>query len=592
MIIRKAFTASLALTGAMLAARIAAADVALPVPQIQQLEDEWCWAASTQAVLQYHQQMSISQCQIATWMEVTNGWSEVPAGKTAGDPNYCCDYPLNCDFTEPAPGVSGILGNFDIPGRFFGSGTPNNPPVTFAQVATELDRGNPVVYWLAYNGGGGHVEVIAGYSSRGGVLTLELMNPADGAYHQLTYAAATGGTGYSYYWDNAHFTQSINQNAGTSALDYRQAGGARCIYEFQPGSTDFWVDYTCSSSWSWADEGHPSGVTLAGEPQALTYQSSTGTQILSSFAVGEDNNLWNLYWGGSSWSWLNVGHPAGVTLSTFTSAVAYEEATNAPGNNIYDSPRIDVLALGAVGSSEQLYRASWNGSSWSWAAQGGTPAVCSTPSVITYRQNTTNTQHVYAFYMGCDGHMHLYYTTDSVNWTTGDLGAAPGPTVGSPSAIAFHEGFGIGIYSFILGSNGHLYVMYWNDAYGGGWHWADQGTPAGVTLTPGTYNNNVVSATTFREAGLQQHYIFAHGTNGHLYDNRWNGTAWSWEDRGMPASPVGGGIQALSYMEPGTTSVTHRIKTFVNGTDNHLYTNTWDGALWSWTDQAAPADVE
>src|SRR5262245_5837696 len=153
MITRKAFAGTLALAGTMLATSIAAADAALPVPQIAQTQSNWCWDACAQSVLQYHQQMSISQCQIANWLEMTNGWIDSPSGKAAQpNPNYCCQFPNNCNFPEDTPGISGVLGNFDIPGLWF-PGTKDNPPVTFSQLAAELDRGNPIIYALAWNGG-------------------------------------------------------------------------------------------------------------------------------------------------------------------------------------------------------------------------------------------------------------------------------------------------------------------------------------------------------------------------------------------------------------------------------------------------------
>lgn len=585
MIKRNAFAGALALVGTMLATKTAAADVALPVPQVAQMQTNWCWNASALAVLQYHQQMNISQCQIADWMEVTNGWQDSAAGKAANDPNYCCSFPGNCNFTEPSPGVSGLLGNFDIPGLWF-PGTQNNPPVTFSQLTAELDRGNPLIYSLGYNSGGGHVEVISGYSQPGGVPTLELMDPSGGAFALQSYTDMTGGAGYPYWWNTVRYTQSVNQNASTSVITYRE-GGTQAMYQFAKGTTDFWVDYTFSNpggSWVWADESHPSGVTmLAG--QAVTFLDGSDTQILSAFAMGSDGNLWHRKWNGAGWSWSSLGHPSGVTLGGNISAVAYEEASS-PGGNLYTSPRVHVFA----NSASQLYRATFDGSTWSWHNQGAT-TLCSSPSVVTYRQNDANLQRNYAFYLGCDNHLWVNYTVDQVTWYNADLGAVPATPVGLPSAIAFHEGFGVGIYAFVLGSNGHLYVMYWNDAVGGGWHWADQGTPSGVTLTKGTYDSHAVSATTYREGGSQRHRIFVHGTNGHLYDNYWNGSTWLWEDRGAPASSVVGQIQTSSYLEPGATSLTSRIRTFVRGADLHVYSNGWDGTQWTWTDQAAPADA-
>jgi hypothetical protein len=585
---RKALAGLLALAGSTLAASNAAADVALPVPEIAQTQSLWCWAAVAQSVLHYYQQTSIAQCDIVNWLEQANGWANSPQGAAAQPyPDYCCDFPMNCNFPEDNPGVSMLLGRFDIPGNWY-QGTPNNPPRTFAQLVTELDRGNPMIYLLGWNAGGGHIKVISGYSQPGGTPTLELMDPGTGQYELLTYAAMAGGTGYSYSWATLRHTHAVKQGGSNAVLTYRESD-SQLMYRFARGDDDFWVNHTWDNevgTWQWANQSHPSGVTIGGG-EAITYLSSMGTRLLSAFARGSDGNVWSRHWNGGSWGWVNLSKPSGVTLGGFINAVAYEEPS-VSGGNLFTSPRVQVFGVGGG----QLYRTSFNGSTWSsWSSQGAT-SVCSVPSVVTYRDINSDSRRIYAFYVGCDNHMYVNYSFDTVNWSTTDLGAAPSTMTGLISAIAFHEGFGVGLYAFVLGTNGHLYVKYWNDAVGGGWTWSDQGAPSGVTLTRGSYDNYAVAATTYRENGSQRHHVFVYGTNGHLYDRTWNGSTWSWVDRGTPGSSVIGELHTSSYMEPGATSLSPRIKTFVRGANNHIYANTFNGSTWSWTDQSAPADVQ
>ena len=63
-----------------------------------------------------------------------------------------------------------------------------------------------------------------------------------------------------------------------------------------------------------------------------------------------------------------------------------------------------------------------------------------------------------------------------------------------------------------------------------GWHWADQGVPAGsfAVFDPSviTYADNL---------GYRRIYAFAEGSNEHLVVNYWNGAAWFWADQGLPS---------------------------------------------------------
>src|SRR5580658_6596381 len=90
------------------------------------------------------------------------------------------------------------------------------------------------------------------------------------------------------------------------------------------------------------------------------------------------------------------------------------------------------------------------------------------------------------------------------------------------------------IYNFASGNNSHLVVNYWD---GFSWHWADQGLPAGASWVAGPNAVTYVDAT-----GNQRIYVFAEGSNNHLVVNYWNGSGWHWADQGLPA-----GTTALYY---------------------------------------------
>src|SRR5208337_4864839 len=135
---------------------------------------------------------------------------------------------------------------------------------------------------------------------------------------------------------------------------------------------------------------------------------------------------------------------------------------------------------------------------------------------------------------------------------------------GSPGVITYLQGSTQQIYSFVNASNGHLEVNYWN---GSAWHWADQGTPSGVPLTG---NPGVI---TYLQGGTQRIYAFDRGANGHLYVNSWNGSAWHGADQGTPAgTTLTGNPGVITYVQGGT----QRIYAFDRGANGHLYVNYWD----------------
>jgi hypothetical protein len=254
---------------------------------------------------------------------------------------------------------------------------------------------------------------------------------------------------------------------------------------------------------------------------------------------------------------------------------------------VYTVPQINVFAE----SGGHLYRDTYDGSSWTWHSQG-VSNVCSIPSVVTLRRNSANQQSINAFYMGCDGHMWRNYSEDGGStYANQDHGAAPGSTVGVPSGVAWHEAFVDAFYTFVVGSNGHLYLNYYTHSLG--WQWSDVSPPSGVTLTVGTYDSYSVSTTSYRESsGSQRVHAFVYGTNGHLYDYNLSSGSWSWSDLGTPGVSVIGGLQSTSYLEPGASSVTGRVTVFARGSDDHIYSDAWNGSSWTWTDTHAPSDVQ
>jgi hypothetical protein len=147
------------------------------------------------------------------------------------------------------------------------------------------------------------------------------------------------------------------------------------------------------------------------------------------------------------------------------------------------------------------------------------------------------------------------------------------------------------IYVFVNGGN-HLYVKHWD---GFNWHWADQGgvpggflgslkqlntpTPTAITYLDGT--KRIIEAFVVADDGM--------GSNAELYVNRYDGSAWDWENLGAPPNAALKQIpSAITYSEGGK----ERSYIFAGASDNDLYVNYGQGAergaAWKWANQGHP----
>ena len=317
------------------------------------------------------------------------------------------------------------------------------------------------------------------------------------------------------------------------------------------------------------------------------------------------------FWNGSKWHWADQGTPGG-TAPPMTSpsaemvgspgVISYQDSSSQP-QRIYAFVRGKVL--GVVGGTKiDLFVRYWNGSKWQWAHQGtpqGVAALYGTPGVITYRErgpeqpsrgiepDFLGPRRIYAFVRGANGHLYVNWW-DGFQWRWADQGQPPGTTMsGSPSVITYQEKLLSGgylpqrIYAFVRGTNGKLYVNWWN---GNQWQWADQGQPPGTTVV------NSPGVTTYKPGVVQPQriYAFVQGANGHLYVNWWDGNQWQWADQGQPpGTTTSGSPGVIAYRAVGPSPPSrYRIYAFVRGANGKLYVNFWNSSQWRWADQGTP----
>lgn len=141
----------------------------LSVSLIQQEHSNWCWAASTQMVLNYK----------GKWMEQC-----AMANRSFGL-NYACGEPT-FDWDDPAnegnynSEVAKLLIYKGLSAKVVGS-------MSLSSIKAKIDASKPIIFGWSWTGGGGHDVVLKGYS--GSDLYFNDPWPGEGSYW-MTYTTA------------------------------------------------------------------------------------------------------------------------------------------------------------------------------------------------------------------------------------------------------------------------------------------------------------------------------------------------------------------------------------------------------------------
>jgi hypothetical protein len=279
--------------------------------------------------------------------------------------------------------------------------------------------------------------------------------------------------------------------------------------------------------------------------------------------------------------------PAFIFSLTILAALAFgatSRSAHAQGNGVASywegsSPRVYAFTSEMSG---RLHANWWDGSSWHWADHGFPlgATVNSAPAEITYRE--AGVDKLYVFVTGSNGHLYVRWW-DGLHWRWDDQGLPEAAkAVCSPAVVTFSDRGTQFIYVFITGNDGHLYVHWWNGAR---WSWADQGLPAPTIPSGSVRSVSTPAAITYMQGTTRLFYTFVIGDDGQAYANWWNGAQWNWAAQGAPT------YTALISTPSVITSVENgvqQINMFVTGDDGHLYTDWWDGTRWQWSDQGNP----
>jgi hypothetical protein len=147
-----------------------AAQKLLAVPLRVQVQNQWCWAGTSSAVLSYYTK-KINQCYLADF-----AWRRKDCCKTPGN----CNSP-NSMYGTPGS-LQGIMNHWCVPS------TAKASALTFAECQSELNGNRPFLIRYGWDGGGGHFIVGRGYKTDAPGY-LYLMNPWPGTgYGIFTYS--------------------------------------------------------------------------------------------------------------------------------------------------------------------------------------------------------------------------------------------------------------------------------------------------------------------------------------------------------------------------------------------------------------------
>ena len=168
----------------------------LLVPEIEQEQDQWCWAAVSKCVLDCYGP-PLQQCEIAEYTRNVATFNNFGTVDCCVDPNQGCNY-WNYNY-----GASGSIE--DILSNFAGIITTNSSSIlSELQWQAEITNNTPVIIRFGWNNGGGHFVV--GYGVSG--LDYYTMDPwFNEGYTISTYNWIVTGQGGGGSWTH---TQTLS----------------------------------------------------------------------------------------------------------------------------------------------------------------------------------------------------------------------------------------------------------------------------------------------------------------------------------------------------------------------------------------------
>jgi hypothetical protein len=141
--------------------------ITLTVPVVTQEHSQWCWSASSKAVLNYYSKTP-SQCQIVNWAFGLN----YACGNTTFAWNSNANQPNSMYGTNGS--VQNILTAWGVPNGAYSTASSWNT------VVSDINANRPFVMRYGWTNGGGHIMVGRGYETYNSANYIYIMDPWPG----------------------------------------------------------------------------------------------------------------------------------------------------------------------------------------------------------------------------------------------------------------------------------------------------------------------------------------------------------------------------------------------------------------------------
>lgn len=299
-----------------------------------------------------------------------------------------------------------------------------------------------------------------------------------------------------------------------------------------PDLFERWWD---GAEWLWVNHGRPMGTPLVSSPGAAMINNKL-------FVVSEDGKLWERHWrlDLNRWVWFDHGRPNDVRVAT------------APGAAMMDEKFFVATEDGDLW--ERHWRTDLN--RWAWFNHGrpNNEKVVHTPGAAMMDEKL--------FVVSEIGNLwERHWRSDLNQWVWSDHGRPNNEkVVHTPGAPMMNEKL------FVVSENGNLWERHWRSDLNQ-WVWNSHGRPP---------NTNLCTAP---GAAMADRRLFVGASNGRLYERFWNTRSWKWVDHGEP---------------PGTRVSTEPAGAMLNsklfvGTENgRMFERYFDGVNWVWVDHGKP----
>jgi hypothetical protein len=160
-----------------LGAAICSADVLLNVPSITQEHSQWCWDATSKAILEYYGSVQ-TQCAIANW-----AWGVSNCcGNTEFNWAHSCNSPNNICQGGSGSSSQSVLSHWGV------NSTCVSSSLSQTTFVSEINNCRPFLMRFGWTSGGGHALVGRGYDQNGAY--MDYIDPwnVDGGYKKALYS--------------------------------------------------------------------------------------------------------------------------------------------------------------------------------------------------------------------------------------------------------------------------------------------------------------------------------------------------------------------------------------------------------------------